>query len=305
MSSRNTKDNPMGAFDMSNRRAGYANTVRKRMPTTTDKAIDVAKEHGVSALARAGYFARGVVYFIIGWLAVLATIGRARPTGTFGALDYVFDKPAGWILVGVLAAGLFAHAAWRFVQAAFDLDPPRGNPAAWRCYFVRVGRFVSGLLYFSVAFAAAGLALGWEVRADDGGASTRDWTAWLLTKPFGRAALAIVGGIIIGAGISGIVRVFRPRTFRWVGTDGQAIKWAGPISRFGLGARGIVFCVIGSFVALAALKSDPSKAGGLADALRELRTQPFGQILLLTAGLGLISYAVYSFAEVRWRRVDL
>jgi uncharacterized protein DUF1206 len=53
----------------------------------------------------------------------------------------------------------------------------------------------------------------------------------------------------------------------------------------------------------AAVTYEPAKAGGIDKALLTLRNQPFGQVLLILAALGLITFGVYGLCEARWRRV--
>ncbi|MGI8535173.1 MAG: DUF1206 domain-containing protein [Mycobacteriales bacterium] len=52
----------------------------------------------------------------------------------------------------------------------------------------------------------------------------------------------------------------------------------------------------------AAVSFRPDKARGLDGALRTLAAQPYGEVLLVAAGLGLAVFGVYGFAEARWRR---
>ena len=59
----------------------------------------------------------------------------------------------------------------------------------------------------------------------------------------------------------------------------------------------------GGLVATAAWTYDPSKAGGLDGALKTLRDQPFGTVLLGLAGLGFVAFGLYGLAEARYRRV--
>lgn len=68
-------------------------------------------------------------------------------------------------------------------------------------------------------------------------------------------------------------------------------------------ARGLVFALTGALVVEAAVRYQPSKAGGLDTALRTLRDQPFGMFALIVAGLGLITFGIYGLCEARWRKV--
>src|SRR5689334_3727047 len=74
-------------------------------------------------LARAGHAAKGVVYVLVGALAVQAALGfGGQTTDTKGAVRSVAQLPGGKLLLPLLAAGLAAYALWRFSQAALDPD---------------------------------------------------------------------------------------------------------------------------------------------------------------------------------------
>jgi hypothetical protein len=73
--------------------------------------------------------------------------------------------------------------------------------------------------------------------------------------------------------------------------------------QFGLSARGVVFGIIGVFLILAALHSNPSEARGLSGALRALEQQTYGQLLLGIVALGLVAYGFYSLVLARYRRI--
>ena len=75
------------------------------------------------------------------------------------------------------------------------------------------------------------------------------------------------------------------------------------MGRFGIGARGVVFLVIGWFLVRAARQADASQASGVGDALRTVAAQPYGRWLLAVTGLGFIAYGLYEFANARYRRI--
>ena len=68
-------------------------------------------------------------------------------------------------------------------------------------------------------------------------------------------------------------------------------------------ARGLVFALAGVLVIEAAVTHRASQAGGIDKALLTLRNQPFGQVLLILAALGLIIFGIYGLCEARWRKV--
>jgi hypothetical protein len=73
------------------------------------------------------------------------------------------------------------------------------------------------------------------------------------------------------------------------------------MSRFGIGARGVVFGVIGIGLILAAWHTDPGEAMGVGGALRWLAGQPYGPWILAVVAAGLIAYGFYEVVRARYR----
>jgi hypothetical protein len=64
--------------------------------------------HALQSLARAGFLVKGVLYMVIGALAIqVAFRAGGRFTGTQGALTAVLGQPFGRTLLLVAAIGLF------------------------------------------------------------------------------------------------------------------------------------------------------------------------------------------------------
>lgn len=68
-------------------------------------------------------------------------------------------------------------------------------------------------------------------------------------------------------------------------------------------AKGLAIAAVGALVILAASQSRPDKATGLDGALKTLGAQPYGMILLVIAGLGIITYGLYSFVMARYTKM--
>jgi drug/metabolite transporter (DMT)-like permease len=68
-------------------------------------------------------------------------------------------------------------------------------------------------------------------------------------------------------------------------------------------ARGLVFALAGVLVTVAAITHNPSESGGIDKALLTLRNQPFGEVLMIVAALGLAVFGSYGLCEARWRKV--
>src|SRR4028119_1947573 len=82
-----------------------------------DMPRDLAGESKFQTWTRVGFFARGLLYLIIGVLI----IGTGRTEDLTGALEYL-GKGIGRILLAVLALGMLTYGLWRLADAAFGIE---------------------------------------------------------------------------------------------------------------------------------------------------------------------------------------
>ena len=255
----------------------------------------------VERLARLGYVSRGIVYVVVGALAVQAALGwGGKTTTTEGALATIARQPFGRVLLLVLALGLAGYALWRFVQGI--VDPERKGTDA-KGLVKRSAYVISGLLYTGLALTAIQILRGTARAGND---SPQDWTERLLAQPFGRWLVAAVGLAIIGVGINALYIAWKEKfrdKLKLSEMRPAEQEWATRIGKIGLAARAVVSGLIGSFLIQAALQADPNEARGLDGALKVLAQQPYGKWLLGVVAAGLAAYGLYSFVEARYRRV--
>jgi hypothetical protein len=258
--------------------------------------------HWVARLARFGYAAEGLIYVIVGVLAMLAAYDvHKRPTGSHGALETLLSQPFGVVLLGAVAAGLTAYVIWCFAQAILDTER-QGRGV--RGFAVRMGYALVGLVNAGLAYSAALLIVGLRTSGDDRAA--RDWTAALLAQPFGPWLAGIVGASIIVFGLYQFNYASTTRFCRELYMDELSATAEFCITRLGqlgLVARGIVVILIGSFLVHAALEFDTNAARGLRGTLRTLEQQPFGPWALGGVALGLTAYGIYMLVEAWYRRI--
>jgi hypothetical protein len=131
-------------------------------------------------------------------------------------------------------------------------------------------------------------------------------SARVMAHTGGRWAVGLVGAIIVLVGITLVVEGLRLKFMRYfpVGSMSPELRSAiRQLGRIGTVARGLVFALAGFLVVVAAWTYQPAKAGGLDAAMKTLRDQPYGQVLLWAAGIGLMIFGIYGLAEARYRRV--
>jgi hypothetical protein len=95
---------------------------------TARRASDSPAAH---FLARAGLTARGVIYILVGWVALLVALGQSsREADQSGALQLLAGKSYGLVSLWLLGIGFAAYALWRLSEAAFGVtgEPPGAGP---------------------------------------------------------------------------------------------------------------------------------------------------------------------------------
>jgi len=257
--------------------------------------------------ARVGYVAKGLVFLLVGGLAIAAAGGLGgKATDPSGAMVTLTHVPAGRAALALVALGLFAHAAFRAALLVVGEPYVKRGPAAR--VLRRVANGFGALIYVGMAITAGALAVGWGAHVNTNkDRETRHLSARILTAPFGRLLLIGVALGILVAAVVQLVRAFGPNH---VGeqlrsgemTDGQQ-RLVVVVARIAFAARGVVLAACGYFMARAAIDGAPREARGPAGALHALGELPHGNLWLGTVGAGLIAFGAYSFLEARWRQL--
>ncbi len=251
-------------------------------------------------IARAGYVAKGTVYATVGVLAGRAALGAGgKPVGTGGAIGSIGSQPFGKGLLFLLALGLLGYAFWKVVQGVMDPDD-KGSDVGGIAR--RAGYVGSALIHAGFAFSAFEELFGVEGHST----SIDQWTARLMSQPFGRWLVALAGLGVIGVGLyqlyAGLGATYRGdlRTHRM----SEAGRWAMLSGRIGTAARAVVILVAGFFVLLAAYRADPHETRGLGGTLETLVRQPLGPYILGVVALGLLIYGAFMLLVARHRRIE-
>jgi hypothetical protein len=256
----------------------------------------------IEGLARAGFAAKGIVYLLLGGLALLFALGHGgRLTDIRGVETFVLRTTYGRPLLAAIGLGLGLYAAWRFLEAFADANRKGRSKGA---IATRAMSAVSGIVYSLLAVDALRLALGAGGGAGSGAADlprtlvTGELAAW--------GALLVAAGLIaygveqFGRAVSG--RLSDGLNLRHVQRD--IGRWPIHVSRIGLAGRAVVLVLLGVVLGRAATTSPEAAArADTGDSLRLLAALPTGEWLLVAVAAGLMAYGVFQLVQARYRSI--
>jgi hypothetical protein len=259
----------------------------------------------VRRLARLGYAANGVVYAVVGFLALRAALGPAEAeVGREEALAQFLGAPLGQVMLAVIAVALVGYSAGHVLMGF--RSPEKSDKEGLRDWVNRGAHIGSGLLHLSLAAAAAQLVI--SARRDESGRTPEDWTAIVMAQPLGRWLVGLAGLGLIGIGVYELYKVvtakFRQAMMRDKMSD-EVEAFIVSFGRVGYTARGIIYGIMGVFLIQAARQYEPQEAGGLGQALGSLAEQPYGPWLLGAVAIGFIAFGGYAIMLARYRDFDL
>jgi hypothetical protein len=249
-------------------------------------------------LARVGLTARGVIYILIGLVAVLVALGQSkREADQLGALQLLAGKSYGLVALWLLGIGFAAYALWRLSEAAFGVtgEPPGAGP--------RLKSLGRAIIYAAFSYLTFTVISGTDRSQSR---QQQDFTATAMKHTDGRVLVGIVGLVVVICGIVLVVEGARRKFMKLLQTGQMSARMRRIVTVLGMTgtiARGLVFALAGVGVIAAAITHKASESGGVDKALLTLRNQPFGEFLMLLAALGLVIFGVYGLCEARWRKV--
>lgn len=273
--------------------------IRRRGRSATTSPRGPTGEQALNAAGRAGYVARGVVYVLIGVLALRIAFGRGGgQADRQGALHEVAAQPFGTVLLWLMVVGFGCMAVWRASQAALARGPQHKAGA-------RLLDGVKALLYAATCWATAAYAAG-SGGTSSGNAQSQDWTASAMKYSGGRILVGVVACVLIGVGAMLAVQAARRHFLRQLDTGAMSVRTREVVTALGVVggvARGVVFAAVGVFTLVAAVRFDPHQAKGMDATLRSFAHTPAGPWLLVAVAIGLVLFGGSSFASARWGRL--
>jgi hypothetical protein len=252
-----------------------------------------------AVLSRTGFVARGLVYGIIGVLALDLALGAGgKITNQQGAMHAVERQPFGHVLLAALAIGLGGYSLWRLFRALLGHGPEGADRG-----LDRLGALGSGIVYGVMC------ALAVQILMSSGGGSSHnakrtagDVFAW----PAGRWLVGATGLVMLGVALYQFVRGVRRKFLADSHTEKMSAgmrKWFTAVGTVGHIARAVVFGLVGIFLTKASVDYSANDAIGIDGALAKLYNASYGAWLLGAVALGLIAFAAFSITEARYRRI--
>lgn len=274
---------------------------------TAEQAVSGDGSDWTEWWARVGFVARGIVYVVVGLIAV--HIAWSERPGTeaskAGAVRTIADRPFGTGLLVALSAALAGYALWRFAEALWgkrdEVDRHKRNVK--RFWSAAKGLVYVGLLLSIVRFVMGD---GGSSGTSGGPAAEESWTAVVLGLPGGQVLVGAAAAVLIGfAGwlvYRGLAQKYEERldTSDMGRVIGRAVDVVGVV---GLTARGAVVGLVGYLLAQAALEHDAEDAGGIDEALRLLVDESYGRWIVTVIGAGIVCFGLYSWIEARYRQL--
>lgn len=241
----------------------------------------------LTTLTRLGFAARGLLYLVIATLVL--TTGRTEDPA--GALRYL-GEGGGKILLILLTVGLAAYGIWRLSDAIFDIE---GHGDGKSAAFERLGAAASGLIHFFLAWQAVKLTQGIASSQENG---AQDSASSVLQLPGGSMLLIAAAFVLLAVGAFQFVKAAKASFLKHLEPRIAAAPWAKWTGRAGYAARGVVFLIMGAFLANAGFAQQASEAGGMEEALSWLNN-PWDLIV----ALGLMAFGLFSLIEARYRQL--
>ncbi len=253
----------------------------------------------VENYARVGFMAKGVVYLILGTLALRSALGAGgRITGQHGVVRGILSEAHGPLLAVVLAVGLAGFALWRLIEAFADANR-KGTKVA--SVITRAGYAASGLIYGTLALDAVLLALG-----EEGRAGRSHVVQTLLGGPFGPLLVVLVALGVLAYAVVELVRALRGRVDDELGLDAApaaTVPWLSAIVNFGTAARAVVFALVAVLLLRSAATPSAAAAIDATDGLRFAARLPEGRWWLAFVAAGFAAYGVEHVVQAFYRRI--
>ena len=278
--------------------AGVGGTSKFDERPGVDGVEQMAREHpSLVVVARVGWVAKGLVYALVGALAMPIAFDSARSDGAAGqeasqsgAIAKIAESSAGKAALWIVAIGLALYVIWRIVTV---LMPAQNSAKAWA---TRVGYAISAIVYAALAWSALSFAQhdNSQGRTEDSRVET--FSRDLMERSGGRWLVGLIGVVLIAVGAyfahKGATASFRD-DLRGTGVGPLRTRHIVRLGQVGWVARALMMALVGFFLIRAAVQFTPDDAEGLDGSLRRLAETSWGSVMVAVIGIGLLIYGAF------------
>jgi hypothetical protein len=254
----------------------------------------------VSRLVRLGYLAKGLIYTLIGILAIRAAFGLrgGRLTDPSGVLLQILRQPFGIALLTIIGIGIIAYAGYYVFEAIADLRRKGGGVRGW---IDRSLTIIKAVVYGIIGIQAMAIVL----MGDSPGGDPEDSARTVMNLPLGWILLVLIGAGIAVYGVTQLQMAWHNRADEDIDAARvrREARWVLPLGRAGTGARAIVLLMMGVGLAFAGAREQPSDADGYREVM--LAMLSVNPLLLATLGAGLLCFGLYQLCHARYARLPL
>lgn len=255
---------------------------------------------------RAGWLAKGVVYVLVGILAVGIARGDAgggQEASNGGAIASLAEQSYGRALVVLVGIGLVLYAIWRLFTAVL--------PGDWtgRALLERIGNFISAVVYASLALTVSQVARssgGSGAAGDREDRMVSDWVGELMQRPAGRWLVGAAGVVVAAVAVAFLQRAVTRKFEEDLAFGGATPTRRSAIVRLGqagFAGRALSFALIALFLVRAAVTFDASEVGGIDGSLRQFTEFPWGRAVVALVAAGFVAYGLFCVLSASYQRL--
>jgi hypothetical protein len=257
--------------------------------------LDTAVRPWVARIVRLGYLAKGLIYSLIGVLALRVALGMSggRLTDPSGALRTVLSQPFGRVMLAIIGIGIVGYAIYYIVDAAADLRHKGDDTRGWASRGVTM---IKASVYGLIGVQALQVVF-FNRRPTD---RTEESAGKVMQFPMGEWLLIAVGLGMATYGISQLIAAVRGGL-----DDGLNVSrirreapWVLSLGRFGIAARSVIIILVGTTLVRSGWRGRAADADGIREALRTIAS--FDPWLLTAIGAGLLSFGLYQLCKARY-----
>lgn len=280
-------------------------SIGEAVEKTVEAAETVIRRPLVKRFARFGFYAKAVLFLVVGALAVMLAAGmpEGRIADPTGALAVIALKPFGRVLLLLFVAGAIGHGVWNLLRGIADVDDAGGN---WLGRLKRSIAAFIGVFYLGLALTAMQILLSSRVTEAPSQAEETFVSILLAVPLLGAMLLVLIGLGVVGAGFhecySGVSGRFREAYRVWE-ISGSHLVLITVLGVLSFTARAVVLVIMGYYFIAAAVWGRLDGSIGLDAALYALASSPYGRVFLFAAASGLFAHGVLAFYEAKYRRI--